>query len=59
MNDETIMKLGSMIAGLMIIETCLIMGVDGAGMLIGGSLVGITVGSAYQSVKDRKKLAKP
>lgn len=53
MDSGTIIKLASIAAGVVIIETALIMGVDGAAMLMGGALLGIPAGAgilgAYQA----------
>jgi len=54
MKDETIIKCGSIIAGLVIVETALLMNVDGAAMVLGGGLLGVPVGYAIKAVKNGK-----
>jgi len=54
MKDDTWVKLGSIVAGTIIVETCLVLGVDGAGMLIGGTLLGLPVGAGVQAYLSRK-----
>jgi hypothetical protein len=54
MNDENLLKLTSIAAGLVIVETCLVLGVDGAGMLIGGTLLGVPIGAGIQKHRSRK-----
>lgn len=54
--DDTWIKLGSMVAGVVIVETCLILGVDGAGFLIGGGLLGVPIGAGAQALLARRAL---
>jgi hypothetical protein len=56
MKDDTWIKLGSIVAGTIIVETCLLRGVDGAGMLIGGSLLGLPIGAGLQALVARRTL---
>ena len=44
MNDKTTISLASIVAGLMIVETALFMGVDGAVLALGAAAIGAGVG---------------
>ena len=44
-----------MIAGLVIIETALILGVDGAAMVMGGTLLGLPIGAGVAKVAAAAK----
>jgi hypothetical protein len=56
MKDDTWIKLGSIVAGTIIVETCLVLGVDSAGMLIGGALLGVPIGAGAQAALARRAL---
>ena len=56
MRDDTWIKIGSIVAGTVIVETCLVLGTDGAGMLIGGALLGVPIGAGAQAVMARRAL---
>jgi hypothetical protein len=55
MKDDTWIKLGSIVAGTIIVETCLLRGVDGTGMLIGGSLLGLPIGAGVQAYLSSRR----
>jgi len=52
--DETWIKVGSMVAGLCIVETALVLGVDGAVIALGAGLLGVPVGYAVKAAKNGK-----
>jgi len=54
--DGTLIRLASIAAGVVIVETCLVLGTDGAGMLIGGALLGVPIGAGAQAVMARRAL---
>ena len=54
MKDETILKCGSLIAGLAIVETALILGVDGAALALGSALLGVGTGYTIKSIRNGK-----
>jgi len=54
MKDETWIKVGSMVAGLCIVETALVLGVDGAVIALGAGLLGVPVGYAVKAAKNGK-----
>jgi len=61
MRDENLLKLASIAAGLVIIETCLVLGVDSDGMLIGGMCLGGGIGAAvakYITALNIRKILK-
>jgi len=58
MKDESWIKLGSLVAGTVIVETCLILGVDSTGMFIGGALVGLPIGAGAQAYIARRALVR-
>ena len=61
MKDKTLIKITTMISGLVIIETCLVLGVDGTGMLIGGMCLGGGIGAAiakYITALNLRKILK-
>jgi len=58
MKDESWIKLGSLVAGTVIVETCLVMGVDSTGFLIGGALLGVPIGAGAQAYIARRALVR-
>ena len=54
--DGTVIKLAEVGAGLMIIETALVLGVDGAAMVIGGTLLGLPIGAGLETAIRRRAL---
>jgi len=58
MQDGTVIKLASIAAGVVIVETALVMGVDSAAMIIGGGLLGVPIGAglvgAYQAATKQE-----
>jgi hypothetical protein len=61
MHDKTLIKITTTICGMVIIETCLVLGVDGTGMLIGGMCLGGGIGAAvakYITALNIRKILK-
>lgn len=44
MNDKTLISMSSIVAGLVIVETALFIGVDGAVLALGAAAIGAGVG---------------